>query len=108
MDPNVIQEQQVLWRLLTGQGSQMSGWQKFRNKLVMLMDQLVNVAKNLYQLEIKGTMSDENVVFAQDIIQAAQDITERAEYLELYGKKFLKLTKTTWKNKLRHKNTTIL
>ena len=70
MDPNVIQEQQVLWRLLTGQDSQMSGLQKFRNKLVMLMDQLVNVAKNLYQLEIKGTMSDENVVFAQDIIQA--------------------------------------
>ena len=40
------------------------------------MDQLVNIAKNLYMLEVKGKMSDENIIFTHDIIEAAKEINE--------------------------------
>ena len=54
------------------------------------MDQLVNVVKNSYMLEVKGKMSDENNIFTHDIFEAAKEINKRAEYLDLYGKKILK------------------
>ena len=40
------------------------------------MDQLVNVAKNSYMLEVKGKMTDENIIFAHDITEATKEINE--------------------------------
>ena len=90
LPPAAEKEQELLWRLITGQGSRMAAIRKYKTKLVNLMDQLVSVAKNLYMLEVKGKMSDENILFAHDIIEAAKEINERAEYLDLYGRKILK------------------
>ena len=90
LPPAAEKEQELLWRLLTGQGSRVAAIRKYKTKLVSLMDQLVNVAKNSYMLEVKGKMSDENILFAHDIIEAAKEINERADYLDLYGRKILK------------------
>ena len=79
LPPATEREQELLWRLLTGQGSCMAAIRKYKTKLVSLMDQLVNVAKNSYMLEVKGKMSDENILFAHDIIEAAKEINERAD-----------------------------
>ena len=46
VQPATEQEQEMLWRVLTGQGSHMAAIRKYKTKLVSLMDQLVNVAKN--------------------------------------------------------------
>ena len=61
------------------------------------MDQLVNVAKNSCMLEVKGRMSDENIIFTHDIIEAAKEINERAEYLDLFGQKILKAREDEFK-----------
>ena len=74
--PATDQEQELLWRLLTGQGSHMAVIRKYKTKLVSLMDQLVNVVKSSYMLEVKGKMSDENIIFAHYIIEAAKEINE--------------------------------
>ena len=70
------QEQELLWGLLTGQGCHMAAIRKYKTKLVSLMDQLVNVVKNSYMLQVKGIMSDENIIFAHDVIEAAKEINK--------------------------------
>ena len=39
---------------------------KYKNKLVKLMDKLVDVAKNAHILELEGNILEENVVFANN------------------------------------------
>ena len=74
VEPATECRQQLLWILLTDQGSHMAVIRKYKTKLVGLMDQLVNIAKHSYMLEIKGKISDENIIFANDIIHTTKEL----------------------------------
>ena len=41
-------------------------------------------------LEVEEKMSDENILFTHYIIEAAKEINEQADHLDLYGRKILK------------------
>ena len=68
--------QEVLWDIITHQGTRKAAVSKYKDKLVKLMDKLVDVAKNANTLELQGNILEENIVFANDLLDAVDAVQE--------------------------------
>ena len=49
---------------------------KYKDKLVKLMDKLVDVVKNAHTLELEGNILEENIVFPNDLLDPVDAVQE--------------------------------
>ena len=68
--------QQALWDIITHQGTRAAAVSKYKDKLVKLMDKLVDVSKNAHTLELEGNILEENIVFTNDLLGAVDAVQE--------------------------------